>query len=118
VNKTTRVLAAVWLTLSLCYVAFLLLEYKNSFDVSGPEQKLQRIEESTDIVQLKRTSKMYVDFMYGVHFASLRLWVVNVGYGVINTAFLAYCVCFGRGLSVGDSSHLHVKPSRDDDERR
>ena len=88
----TRILLVGWLVLSLCYVAFLFLERKNSLEISGPEQKMQRIEESTDIVQLKRTSKMYVDFMYGVHNSSLRLWVVNVGYGIINTAFLAYCV--------------------------
>ena len=89
-----RVLVAVWLALSLCYTAYLLLEYKNSLEISGPEQKMQRIEESTDIVQLKRTSKMYVDFLYGVHNASLRLWAVNVGFAMINTALLAHCVYF------------------------
>lgn len=91
-----RVLAVAWLALSFCYTAFLMLEYKNSLDISGPEQKFQRIEESTDIVQLKRTSKMYVDFLYGVHNASLRLWTVNVSYGIINTAFLAYCAYITR----------------------
>lgn len=91
-----RVLVMVWLALSLCYTAYLLLEYKNSLEISGPEQKMQRIEESTDIVQLKRTSKMYVDFLYGVHNASLRLWAVNFGYGIINTAFLAHCVYVTR----------------------
>jgi hypothetical protein len=94
-----KVVVVLWLILSACYVTYLLVERKNTFEIGGPEQKLQRIEESTDITQLKRTAKMYVDFLYGLHNASLRLWVVNLGYGVGNIAFLIYCVCSAGGLS-------------------
>lgn len=94
-----KVVVVLWLILSACYVTYLVVERKNTFEIGGPEQKLQRIEEATDITQLKRTAKMYVDFMYGVHNASLRLWVVNLGYGVGNIVFLIYCVCCAGGFS-------------------
>ena len=85
-----RKLMVVWLTLSLCYSAYLFIEFKNSLSIGDPEEKLQRIEESTDLVRLKRTSRMYLDFMYAVHAASVWLWKVNVCYGFINVAFIIY----------------------------
>jgi hypothetical protein len=67
------------------------MEYENSLVIDGPEQKFQRIQESTNIVELKRTSRMYVDFLYGVHGASLRLWRISLAYGVMNVVFFVCC---------------------------
>jgi hypothetical protein len=101
-RKLTRALIWLWLAGAICFSAFFVLEYKNSLVIDGPEAKFQRIEESTDIVQLKRTSKMYVDFLYGVHGASLRLWKISLIYGLTNIVFAAcFAVCFGRS-SQGD----------------
>jgi hypothetical protein len=96
-RKATKALIWIWLAGAICFSVFFVLEYKNSLAIEGPEPKFQRIEESTDIVQLKRTSRMYVDFLYGVHGASVRLWKIGLIYGLANVVIAGCCVaCFGR----------------------
>jgi len=86
----------VWLAVAICFSALFALEYKNSLVIEGPERKFQRIEESTDIVQLKRTSRMYVDFLYGVHGASVRLWRISLLFGLTSIVLASCCAaCFG-----------------------
>lgn len=95
-REATRVLIWIWLAGAICFSALFAYEYKNSLAIEGPEPKFQRIEESTDIAQLKRTSRMYVDFLYGVHGASLRLWEISLIFGLTNIAIAACCAaCFG-----------------------
>lgn len=100
--KITRVLIWIWLIAAICFSVFFALEYKNSLVIEGPERKLQKIEEATDIAQLKRTSRMYIDFLYGVHGASLRLWKIGLLYGLTNIVFAACCVASIIGSSRGD----------------
>lgn len=93
----TNALIWIWLVGALCFSAFFTLEYKNSLVIEGPERKFRRIEEATNIVQLKRTSRMYVDFLYGVHGSSLRLWRISLIYGLANIVLAAWCAgCFRR----------------------
>jgi hypothetical protein len=96
-RHVTRTLIWIWLAGSICFSVFFALEYKNSLVIEGAEPKLQRIDESTNIVELRRTARMYVDFLYGVHGASLRLWKISLIYGLANIAFAGCCAaCFGR----------------------
>jgi hypothetical protein len=83
---------SLWIAVGMFYTAYLVLEFKNSLVIGSAEQKLQRIEEATDLTQLKRTSKMYIDFQYGVHQTSVDLWKINVVYAVLNAGFLGFCV--------------------------
>src|SRR3979411_3354128 len=100
-RQVTKILIWIWLVGAICFSAFFTLEYKNSLVIEGPEPKFQRIEESTNIVELKRTSRMYVDFFYGVHGASLRLWRISLIYGLANIALAGCCAaCFGRSSRV------------------
>jgi hypothetical protein len=93
-----KILVWAWLLIAMCYTAFFTLEYKNSLAISDPEQKMQRIEDSTDLLQLKRTAKMEIDFMYSVHASSLRLWRISLAYGILNITFFAYCAfCINKG---------------------
>lgn len=107
-RKATRALVWVWLAGSICFSVLLAYECNNSLTIGGPEPKFQRIEESTNIVELKRTSKMYVDFLYGVHGASLRLWKISLVYGLINIVVASCCAVYftkasrdGLGTEVG-----------------
>lgn len=73
-----------------CYTGYFILEYKNSLDISDRNQKLQAIEQSSDLASLKRTAKMHVNFLYDVHNADLSLWRIGVIYGALNITLLSY----------------------------
>jgi hypothetical protein len=94
-----KTLIWTWLVGAICFSAFFTLEYKNSLVIEGPEAKFQRIEAATNIVELKRTSRMYVDFLYGVHGASLRLWKISLIYGLVNIALAGCCAASLRRSS-------------------
>jgi hypothetical protein len=84
----------IWLCLIMagCYTAYFILEYKNSLEISDRQQKLQVIEESTDITHLKRTAKMYVNSLYDIHKTAISLWAICVVYGGLNIVLLSYYV--------------------------
>ena len=82
----------LWLGLSLCYVVFLVLEYKNDLQINPPREALLVIESATDIERLRRTAKMHINFLYGVHDAALFLWKINLAFGIANIGFMSYCL--------------------------
>jgi hypothetical protein len=91
--KKTILQLLIWicLTMAILYTAYFILEYKNDLEISDRHQKLQTIEESTDIIHLKQTARMYVNFLYGVHNAAISLWLISVIYGTLNIIILICC---------------------------
>jgi len=60
------------LIMAMSFPAFFTLE-KNESAINGPREKLQAIEQATDIVQTRRTAKRYIDFGRNVHESELTL---------------------------------------------
>jgi hypothetical protein len=82
----------ICLVLAVCFTGLFILEYKNSLDIDDRHEDLQAIESSTDIMRLKQTAKMRINFLHDVHRGAISLWKVSLIYGGVNIILLTCCV--------------------------